>query len=1335
MRAVLVNQTPAESPKTPHTTARDPFDLSSLTLTRQPGADALQEEEAASERAASIPAGVVINGRYRIDRLLGRGGMGAVYRVDDQLFPGRPTALKLFLQHVTVSVDLFRAEFRTMASLRHPNVARVYDFEMVAGLDAFFFTMELLPGSTLSQAIRHPGAEDAATLDGQSREPEQLTPTPQAPILPWREVVDLLVPVIRALAYLHKRSVVHFDLKPSNIMVTPSRLGRQVKVLDFGLAGLRGATGQVMGTPQYLAPEIAQRQKADHRSDLYSLGIMAYQLLSGEVPYDTTQGVQWLLRKKTTERVRFGPREQETVPAWLRDVIERLCAIDPDKRHQTAGELLDEINRAGGLAYELETQDTKESYLFSSQFVGRRRELLAVRKFIEAGLAQAVQGGLFVAGKSGMGKSRLMREIRQTVQLQGVPFLEADCFERDLSEFGAVANLVLQAAGLARSQENHTLLSRHAPEMVKLVPSLILEGGITPTPPLENADAERRRMIESVAEFLAGLGRVVPYVAYVNDLQWARSGTIDLLAALLRLRSETGASTGLCLLGSYRLDDVRDRPLARLVESGAALEALKLVELAPLEDLHVAELLKSMLGLSELPEGLSARVAESSGGLPFFVEEILRDLLEGGQLAILRGQGAAGSSDALGLSFDASASFLKRAARVSAEERQLLDVLAVCGRPAEPGVLRRVASMSGLAVQDALHILTEKQMVIAVAGERERYNLAHDRMREALYSSLGENARAKWHLQLARTFAQALDQDERGEKLFETVGHFDQALPLLASNTPEAVRERSEVARLHLRAALATNAAGAFGSGAQYLERARALLPERAFEHDYGLALGVEHALASTLIPLGRIDEALATADRIVQNARSVLDEAPGWEARILAHTARNEYPKAIAAGLEICGRLDMPLPSAPTVFDIIWNIGQVMWKLRGRTDEDLVSLPRMTDERASRLIRIMTSMNSGAYVTRPYLWPILISRTFILTLKHGRGPTHALRFAWFATALCAVGAYQTAVRFSRLSTRLMDAPDGAAFLPKLHHAMGQFLAHWREPMARSAEWCRTGVTLGERVEDAEFTGYCHMGWAKASLEAGQPLKEVRAICTGALETIRAAGQRGTEVMHQPTLQAVEVLMGLKPFPEELMIEDETAVAKLSNAQNGFRLLDKARLLCFFRRPVSPSFGSHLLSVTTYGLPATFYFSIAHYFACLGWLLHARSPDAGVGSKVASMARVYFVRRTLWRWARTCPQNFEHRALLVDAEWLRTLGRTRKAIRRYEEAIAAARENGYVQDAALASELLSELLIERGRDVDARPHLAAAVEGYRAWGAEAKVRDIGKRYAALLPTS
>jgi len=257
------------------------------------------------------------------------------------------------------------------------------------------------------------------------------------------------------------------------------------------------------------------------------------------------------------------------------------------------------------------------------------------------------------------------------------------------------------------------------------------------------------------------------------------------------------------------------------------------------------------------------------------------------------------------------------------------------------------------------------------------------------------------------------------------------------------------------------------------------------------------------------------------------------------------------------------------------------------------------------------------------------------------------------------------------------------------------------------------------------------MGWAKASLEAGTELKDVRKTCLDALETIRASGQRGTEVMHRPTLEAVEALMGLAPLPESLSREDD-AGRSLSNAQNGFRLLDQARLLCFFRRPAGLSLGDDLLRVTTIGLPATFYFSIAHYFAALGWLLSVRSPGASLWSKAAGLVRVWRIRWTLSRWGRSCPQNFEHRSLLVEAEWLRTLGRLRRAIRKYEAAVAAAREYGFVQDAALASELLAEVHLQTGNEKGAGIHLLSALAGYKAWGADAKVKDLKTRYARLL---
>jgi hypothetical protein len=418
-----------------------------------------------------------------------------------------------------------------------------------------------------------------------------------------------------------------------------------------------------------------------------------------------------------------------------------------------------------------------------------------------------------------------------------------------------------------------------------------------------------------------------------------------------------------------------------------------------------------------------------------------------------------------------------------------------------------------------------------------------------------------------------------------------------------------------------------------------------------------------------------------------------------------------------------------PTRLDIARILGRVLWRVRDMTDETLATLPQVEDPRALRLIRIMSSMTACAYVSRPYLWPVLIGNCLTLMLRHGRGPTHALLFVWFATALNAVGLYGASPRFSRLGTRLMDAPDGAAFLPKLHHAMGQFVSHWREPIARSAEWCREGYALGRRVEDAEFAGYCHMGWAKARLEAGEPLAEVRATALDALETIKASGQIGTEVMHRTTIEAVDALMGLAPVPAA-GADDAARAAQLSNTQNGFRLLDRARLLCFFRKSGGPALGRELLKVSEIGLPATFFLSIAHYFACLGWLHEARR--GGAWTRIACLVRVRRARGRVRRWARACPHNFEHRSRLLDAEWLRTTGRPGRSLRTYEEAIAAAVDHGFVQDAGLAHELAAEMLIDRGDARAARTHVLAARDRYRAWGADAKVADVEARYARLL---
>src|SRR5262249_8166979 len=333
----------------------------------------------------------------------------------------RPVALKMIRAEVidASALGMFKAEFKTMASLKHPNVAEVYDFEPVHGDDGGqIITMEFIEGCDISRAAA------GTALD---------------------ERLGMLVQVCRALSYLHSRHVIHFDLKPANVYVSNDGV---VKVLDFGIAGLAPlVAGKIMGTPHYMAPEVLlHAAEIDHRADLYALGVLTYHLLFGRVPYDGRRVSEIVLQQMSGP-----PAFDGWVPGWLVTLVRRLLAREPAERFRSANEVIAAINDAGLTTYELETRETKESYILSSRFVGRhdqRERFAAVVAARTAGVAEDASFGgatvLVVGGPSGMGKSRLLREVRQQLQLGRVLFIEADCFERGASEYAPVIDALRQ---------------------------------------------------------------------------------------------------------------------------------------------------------------------------------------------------------------------------------------------------------------------------------------------------------------------------------------------------------------------------------------------------------------------------------------------------------------------------------------------------------------------------------------------------------------------------------------------------------------------------------------------------------------------------------------------------------------------------------------------------------------------------------------------------------------------------------------------------------------------------------------------------------------------------
>ena len=759
-----------------------------------------------------LPVGALLNGRYVIIGDLGNGGMGRVYQVADGLFPERKLALKTIRGFAVKGerLSLFKAEFKVMAKLRHPNVASVYDFEPSQGSDDYLFTMELIEGTHISEALK--GA-------------------------PWSRVLDLIVPVCRALAYVHSRNVIHSDIKPHNVLVgTHDR----VKVLDFGLAGAKPGGQALIGTPTYMAPEMIEPVDFDHRADLYSLGIMLYELLCGRPPFIGDSLIQ-LFQQHSYEPIAFDAHAKQALPDWLRAIVAKLCAKSASDRFRSANAVIAALNNEGDLAYELETQETRNSYLFSSQLVGREEEFERVTEFIEARTQDngpAAAPALFVAGPSGVGKSRLMREVRQHAQLSLLPFLESNCYSSGGSEYGPVVEVLGQLGRLADAIGAIEVLERFAPAIVRIAPELG-DGlaSLAAGPTVE----DKTLALEQVAEFVVQMASRTPFVVYVNDLQWAQPGAVDLLVHVV-IRAKVVAASRLAILGTYRDDEVEGRPLADLLQALGAKNALEGILLGPLDRAATAQLMRSMLGVDVLPGSFVEQVARETEGNPFFIEEVMRTLVERGAVAIRDGCWAA--SDALGAPPSIANVFLERARQLAPFERAVIDLMAVDARPTAPLLLAEALGASLDDVHDALSALVQRQMILRLRGDELLYRIGHDRMAEALYGALSAKARA--HERLGAAIERLYAGDER--QLYLLAYHFSRTS--LSDKTLAYSLAAGEKAASEYQTVLAI----------ELLERALSLMPA-----DDDRRAELEEKVAELCRAAGRYADAAAWFERTLE--------------------------------------------------------------------------------------------------------------------------------------------------------------------------------------------------------------------------------------------------------------------------------------------------------------------------------------------------------------------------------------------------------------------------------------------------------------------------------------
>ncbi|MBN1984593.1 MAG: diguanylate cyclase [Chitinivibrionales bacterium] len=538
---------------------------------------------------------VEINKRYRIIDKLGSGGMGEVYRATDKVCNDQTIAIKLIREEVVNKTHIarFKKEFEVMTRLKHPNLIHVHDFGFDSENSRYYMTMEYVAGNLLSDAI----SQRTFTTD---------------------HAIEILIELSRALEFIHSRNILHRDIKPANII-----LGQDgVKVMDFGLADLEGESEKKhKGTLLYMAPEILLKNEVNTKTDVYALGITFYEMICGNKEFCQRQSGSMISVLSDQEKFQtFNRTLLEGIDdPHLSTIVASMTAFDPQKRFGCGAEILDAINKELGKAYSIETEKSKESYVLGAGFVGREQEFSTIKTLLQ----QDGKNSLLISGEAGIGKSRIMHEMKKFCQLQEITFLEASCNDTIKKLYHPITILLNECLFLCPTQ----LIDKHGPEIKKLLTfherlSRIQQAGRT------DPKTERRVLSKSITDFFIDLALAsrTQMVLYINDIQWIDEASIEIIESLLakmnRKRFEIG--TRLKVYLSSRKEGVA------CIRSSLERGLTDILELQPFDRQKVESFLHAVFGEREIGTNLYGcvdQITTHAGGNPFFLQEIIRSLV------------------------------------------------------------------------------------------------------------------------------------------------------------------------------------------------------------------------------------------------------------------------------------------------------------------------------------------------------------------------------------------------------------------------------------------------------------------------------------------------------------------------------------------------------------------------------------------------------------------------------------------------------------------------------------------------------------------------------------
>lgn len=1292
----------------------------------------------------------------------------AGYQILEQLYSGSRTVVYRAISQADHSPVVIKVLQRN-----HPTFSDLLQFR-----NQYAITRHLtLPGIIRPQSLELHGHSYALVME--DFEGESLRTYANDQPLPIDQVLAIALQLTDILHSLNHHQIIHKDIKPANILIHPETL--QIKLIDFSIASLLPKETQdiknpncLEGTLAYIAPEQTGRMNRgiDYRSDFYSFGVTLFELLTGQLPFQSMDPLE-LVHCHIAQLPPSVVSVNSHVPRLLSDVVAKLMAKNAEDRYQTAVGLKHDLQQCWEQwqatrtiqPFQLGQQDISDRFLIPETLYGREQEVQTLLNAFDR-VATGTTELMLVAGFSGIGKTAVVNEVHKPIVRQRGYFIKGkfDQFNRNIP-FSAFLQALRDLMGQLLSESDAQLeqwktkilaaLGDGGQVIIDVLPELEQIIGPQPAlPDVSGATAHNRFNLLFQNFIHVFTTPEHPLVMFLDDLQWADLASLKLMQLLMT----EGDRSHLLLIGAYRDNEASAaHPLMLTLEeirnANATIHALVL---APLSQGSLNQLVADTLHCTaELAIPLTQLIYQKTQGNPFFSTQFLKALHEDGLIQFASSTGVWQCNivavKELALTNDVVEFMALQLQKLPLSTQTVLKLAACVGNQFDLATLAIVSEQSEPDAAQALWPALQEGLILpqneiykfywSGASQIEKpeveavtYKFLHDRVQQAAYCLVPEDQKQATHLKIGQRLLQKTPIDKQDDRIFEIVNQLNRGIDWLTQAS-----DRDQLVQLNISAGRKAKASTAYSAAVSYYQQGIELLPETAWEHQYAVALELHQEGAEAAYLSTDFEQMEQWANVVLAHAQTALDQVKVYEVKIQACIAKNQLRQGVETAWPILSLLGIDLPPQPTQANIFQALQATATALaeRGHPSE-LVHLPRMTDPQSLAALRILASMFGAAYNGFPELLPLLITKQVNVSLESGNAPLSAFAYVSYGFTLCAfAGELDTGYQFGELALRLIDHLHAKELQARVSGIFNNCIRHWKAPLKETFPSLLEGYQVGLETGDLEWAGWCIFGYSFYSYCAGKELLGLETELDSYGTAIATLKQTTALNYHHIYHQAVLNLLGRSTQPCRLVgsIYDEAALLPQHQAAN-----DRPAIYHLYINKIILSylFGDYqqgleqaaIAEAYTDGVPGLFVRVLLPFYDSL--LRLALDPNGTEGEPDDHWTKITANQAQLKQWADHAPTNHGHKHDLVVAEQYRVLGQYPEAMEWYDRAISSAEANGYLQEAALGNELAARFYLAWGKVKVAQTYMQEAYYGYAHWGAKAKTDELEKRYPQLL---